>query len=56
MLKRLVKTKTFWTSVAGIFGGVGLVVTGETGSGVTAIIAGLLGITGRDALTKLSQK
>ena len=52
MFKRLITTKTFWTSIAAIGTGVGLIVGGNVSEGITAVILGVQGIVLRDAITK----
>ena len=52
MIKRLIKTKTFWTGLAGILGGVGLIVTGNPTEGIGAILVSIQTINLRDALAK----
>jgi hypothetical protein len=57
------KSKTFWTAMGSLLFGLGQLVNcyiqGDWSNGPTAaafILAGLGGITGRDAITKLSEK
>ena len=47
-------TKTFWTGVAAVATGIGLIYAGDQASGIQTIIMGLLAIAGRDALSKTS--
>lgn len=54
-MQNLIKTKTFWGGVAGIVSGIGLIVGGDVGNGVTAIIMGIVAITGRDAIAKIGK-
>jgi hypothetical protein len=51
--KETLKTKSFWIGLAGLVGGIGLVVTGDTKEGIAAIWAGLAMIAGRDAISKI---
>ena len=46
------KSKTFWTGIAAIAGGVGLVVSGDINEGIAAIWAGIALITTREAIRK----
>ena len=52
----LFKTKTFWVGVGSIVAGVGLCITGDFASGIQTIILGMVSITGRDAVQKMSNK
>jgi hypothetical protein len=51
-IKELLKSKSFWLGVAGVAGGIALVVTGEMDQGIAAIGAGLGMIFIRDAIAK----
>jgi len=51
-LNKLMKTKTFWTGVAGIAGGIFLCIQKDYEKGVGAIIAGLSVVFMRDAVSK----
>lgn len=55
-MKELVKTKTFWASVASICTGIGLIVSDEWKEGVVLIAIGLQGIFVRDSLKKIETK
>lgn len=52
----LLKTKTFWGGLASVLTGVGLIVAGDVGTGIEAVILGVLAITGRDAVRKLEDR
>jgi len=52
MLSRLLKTKTLYASLAGIFTGVGLIVAHDVPNGVQCIIAALLALCIRDGVAK----
>ena len=49
---KLLSTKTFWSALAGIVTGVGLIVSGDVGNGATTIVLSVLAICGRDAIAK----
>jgi hypothetical protein len=50
---KILKTKTFWTGVVAIVGGIGMIVQGHTVEGIQTCILGILAITGRDAVCKI---
>ena len=52
MATPIYKQKTFWAGIAGIFTGIGLVVSGQTSEGVAAILAGVQVIFLRQAVDK----
>lgn len=49
---KLLSSKTFWSGLAGIATGVGLIIQGDIGNGATTIVMSVLAICGRDALAK----
>lgn len=51
-MKNLLKTKSFWTGIAGVAGGVALIVTGNTAEGVAAIMIAIQSINLRSAISK----
>ena len=54
-LKKMLKSKSFWTGVSAVVGGVFLISQGETEKGVGAIIGGLSVIFVRDAIGKVGK-
>ena len=52
MNKQILKTKTFWTSLAAIGTGIGMIVSGDLSAGIPALILGVQGIVLRDAIAK----
>jgi len=52
MLSRLLKTKTLYASLAGIFSGIGLIVAHDVPNGVQCIIAAVLALCIRDGVAK----
>ena len=55
MFGRIWKTKSFWTGIGGVVAGVGLIVAGQVGEGVTTIVISIQKITQRDAIAKLEK-
>ena len=53
-LKRVVKTKTFWTGLGTLAGGIYLVVGGNPAEGAVMISTGVGMIVGRDAIAKMA--
>lgn len=51
--KNTLKSKTFWTGIASVVTGIGLIVSGDVANGATTVVLGLLAITGRDAISKV---
>jgi hypothetical protein len=51
-MKKLLKTKTLWVAIAGIAGGVALIVNGETEKGIAAILVAIQSINIHDAIAK----
>ncbi len=51
----MLKTKTFWSGIASIATGAGLIFSGEKSEGIQLIILGVLAITGRDAIRKIEK-
>ena len=49
------KTKTFWSGVASVFTGIGLMVAGEIPVGINAVVSGVLAICVRDGIAKLQK-
>ena len=49
--KPAIRSKTFWTGLAAVATGIGLIVAGDVGAGVQTIIAGLTAIFLRDAIS-----
>jgi len=56
MLKRLVKSKVFWTGVAAVFTAIGTMVVGEVtvAQGLIVIFGALITIFFRDTVAKLN--
>ena len=54
----LVRSKTFWAGIAGLVAAIGGVVTGEmsTGQGIQTALIAVLGVFGRDAVSKIEDK
>jgi hypothetical protein len=52
MFTRLIGTKTFWTGVAGIVGGIIAITQKQVETGIGAIFVGLQTIFIRDAIAK----
>lgn len=52
---KTLKTKSFWTGVAAIAGGISLICAGDTAGGIQAIAGGVITIVMRDAITKVQQ-
>jgi hypothetical protein len=52
MFSRLIGTKTFWTGLAGVAGGVVLVVNGHTAEGIAAVVGSIQTVFIRDAIAK----
>jgi hypothetical protein len=55
MLSRLLKTKTFWTGLAGVASGIALCCTGDIPQGLPLIVTGLGLIFIRDSISQLPQ-
>lgn len=55
-MKELLKSKTFWTGIASILGGIALILTGKEEVGMTLISTGLTGIFLRDGINKSASK
>ena len=54
----LIRSKTFWAGVAGLIAAVGGVATGEmsTAQGIQTALIAVLGVFGRDAVSKIEGK
>ena len=55
-MKKLVKTKTFWSAIAGVAAGIGLIVTGDMPEGIQLIIGSISVIFIRDAIKTNEEK
>ena len=55
-MKQTIRTKTFWTALAAIATGVGLICAGDKPEGVNLIAGGLMAIFLRDGIKKAEQK
>jgi len=55
-MKDLLKTKTFWTGMASVITGIGLILAGEAPQGINAIATGFAAICVRDGLLKLPKQ
>lgn len=51
-MKELLKSKTFWTGIASVIGGVALILTGDKDTGLQMVSAGLLAIFLRNGMNK----
>jgi len=54
-MKDLFWTKTFWTGLASIVTGVGLIMAGDIPAGLNQIAIGVVGICVRDGILKMSK-
>ena len=54
-MKELLKSKTFWTGIAGIIGGIALVLTDKVDQGTQLIFTGLAAIFLRDGINKINK-
>ena len=52
MIKRLVKSKAFWTGLASVGTGIGAIVAGNLQEGIILVIGGASTIFLRDAIAK----
>ena len=52
----LLKTKTFWGGLAAVLTGVGLIVAGDTPTGIMTILGGVQSIFIRSAISKEAAK
>lgn len=50
--KALLKSKTFYTGIAGVLTGIGLIVSGQKAEGIQIAITGFIAIFLRDTLAK----
>ena len=54
-MKELMKSKTFWTGIASVIGGVALILTDKTEDGMQLIATGLSVIFIRNGINKASK-
>lgn len=52
-MSKLWKTKTFWTGIASVATGIGMILAGEVPDGMQMIFIGFVAICGRQAITKI---
>lgn len=56
MSKKLLKSKTFWTGLTSVAGGIIICCTGNVPAGIPAIIFGLNSIFTRNAIAKVEDQ
>jgi len=54
-LKKLVRTKTFWASIASIITAIFMIKDGAAEAGTIALVLGLQGIFMRDGISKIEK-
>lgn len=54
-MKELMKSRTFWTGIASVIGGIALIISDNQEAGMALISTGLTGIFLRDSIRKGSK-